>query len=259
MSTLSVIPTVRRSRFTGLEALLHSEVRLLLRSPALLIWVAILPITGSIVLGAIPAARTPLADVGGLSWFTMYQPVLIMFSTMLLSAQILPDVLTRYREQGILKRLRTTPASPAALLAAQVIITFVVEVVVMVIMVGVPTAFGAPLPHNLTGFLMAFVLSARCMMAIGMVLASAFRNAKVAGAVGTVLFFILQFFAGLWLPRATMPDWLRATSDITPTGASVGAITDAVNGGWPDLLHVGVLLGWTGVLAIAAIRLFRWE
>lgn len=259
MATLSLAPAPQRANLTGLKALLRSEARLLLRSPALLIWVAILPVAASIVLGAIPATHNPVEDAGGLSWFTMYQPVLIMFSTVLLSAQILPDVLTRYREQGILRRLRTTPASPGALLAAQVIITFVVEVVVMMIMVAVPAIIGAQLPQNLFGFAMAFVLSALCMMGIGMVLASAFRNAKVAGAVGTVLFFVLQFFAGLWLPRATMPDWLRMISDVTPTGASVGAITDTVNGGWPDLLHVGVLLGWSGVLAIAAIRLFRWE
>lgn len=259
MTTFVSPPTAQRSHFTGLNAILRSEVRLLLRSPALLIWVAILPVAASIVLAAIPATQNPVSEAGGLSWFTMYQPVLIMFSTMLLSAQILPDVLTRYREQGILKRLRTTPASPVSLLGAQVLITFVVEVVVMVIMVVIPAVIGAPLPQNMIGFLIAFVLSALCMMAIGMVLASAFRSAKVAGAVGTVLFFVLQFFAGLWLPRATMPDWLRTISDLTPTGASVATITDAVNGGWPDLLHVGVLLAWSAVLAIAAVRLFRWE
>ena len=43
----------------------------------------------------------------------------MFFAITLLAMQALPDVLTRYREMGVLKRLRTTPVSPALLLFAQ--------------------------------------------------------------------------------------------------------------------------------------------
>lgn len=261
-TALTTTPDKRTSRSAmprGLRGLLVSESRLMLRNPALIAWVAAIPVIASIVLGALPATREPRAGLDGSSWFTVYQPILIMFSAVLLSVQILPDVLTRYREMGILKRLRTTPASPSALLAAQVILAVAVEVVVAAVMVFVPAAFGAPLPRNMTGFVIAFAFSTGAMLAIGMVLASAFRSNKVAGAVGTVLFFALQFFAGLWIPRATMPGWLRGISDATPTGAAVGALTDAVDGAWPQLLHLGVLAAWMVVLAAVAVRIFRWE
>ncbi len=231
----------------------------MLRNPALIAWVAAIPVIASIVLGAIPATRKATDALDGLSWFTAYQPILIMFSAVLLSVQILPDVLTKYREMGILKRLHTTPASPAALLAAQMIIAIVVEIVVAAVMVLVPAAFGAPLPRNVVAFVIAFVFATGAMLSIGLVLASAFRNNKVAGAVGTVLFFVLQFFAGLWIPRATMPGWLGAISDATPSGAAVGALTNSVHGDWPGLLHLGVLAAWMVVLAAVSVRIFRWE
>lgn len=229
------------------------------RNPALIAWVAGIPVVASIVLGAIPATRAPSEGLGGLSWFTAYQPILIMFSAVLLSVQILPDVLTRYRETGILRRLRTTPASPAALLAAQVILAVAVEVVVALVMVLVPAAFGAPLPRNGVGFVIAFVFATGAMLSIGMVLAGTFRSNKVAGAVGTVTFFVLQFFAGLWIPRASMPGWMRDISDGTPTGAAVGALTSSVHGAWPQLMHLGVLAAWMVVLAALSVRAFRWE
>ncbi|MGZ8177773.1 ABC transporter permease [Williamsia sp. SKLECPSW1] len=243
----------------GLRPVLISEARLMRRNPALVVWVAALPVIAAVVLGAVPATRRPVADLGGLSVFGAYQPVLVMFSAVLLSVQILPDVLTRYREMGILKRLRTTPASPAALLTAQVVLTFAVEVVVAALMVLVPTATGAPLPGNPMGFVVSFVLAAAAMLSIGMVIASTLRHNKIAAAVGTVLFFALQFFAGLWVPRATMPGWLRGVSDATPSGAAVGALTDSVHGAWPQLMYLGVLAAWTVVLAAVAVRTFRWE
>lgn len=250
-------PTTRMPR--GFRPVLACEARLMRRNPALVVWVAALPVIASVVLGAVPATRRPTAGLDGLSWFGAYQPILVMFSAVLLSAQILPDVLTRYREMGILRRLRTTPASPAALLAAQVVLTFGVSVVVAALMVLVPTATGAPLPGNPVGFAVSFVLAAAAMLSIGMVIASVVRRNKIASAVGTVAFFALQFFAGLWVPRATMPDWLRGISDATPSGAAVGALTDSVHGAWPQLMYLGVLVAWTAVLAAVAVRAFRWE
>ena len=54
-----------------------------------------------------------------------------------------------------------------------------------------------------------------------------------AGAIGTLLFFPLMFFAGLWVPQATMPATLRDISDYTPLGAAVQALQDAAGGHWP--------------------------
>ncbi|SIS22697.1 ABC transporter permease [Williamsia sterculiae] len=259
ITTTTTISRPRRRSTVGLHGMLVSEARLMRRNPALVVWVALLPVVASIVLGALPVTRKPMDDLQGHSWFDLYQPILVMFSAILISVQILPDTLTRYRERGILKRLRTTPASPVALLTAQAVLTFVVEVVVMLAMVLIPAACGAPLPGNPVGFLIAFLFSAMCMLAIGLVLASTVHSNKIAGAVGTLLFFVLQFFAGLWLPRESMPQWLRAISDATPSGSAVGALTETSAGGWPALLHLGVLVAWTVVLSAVAIRMFRWE
>jgi ABC-2 type transport system permease protein len=243
----------------AVRAMLISEGRLLLRNPGVVIWTAILPVAASIVLGSIASVREPSAGLGGLSFFQVYQPVLVFFALTLLAMQALPDVLTRYREMGVLKRLRTTPVSPSLLLFAQLTLIFSVAVACMTLMVVIPPLGGAPWPRNMGAFLLSYLLGAWAMLGLGMVVASLFHNAKVAAGFGSFLFFVMQFFAGLWVQRPTMPTWLRDISDFTPSGAAVQALTDSSVGHWPRALYFIVLAVWGAVTSRLAIRFFSWE
>ena len=243
----------------AVRAMLRSEARLLLRNPGVVIWTAVLPVAAAIVLGSIPAVRKPSPSFGGLSFFEIYQPILVFFAITLLAMQALPDVLTRYREMGVLKRLRTTPVSPSLLLFAQLTLILSVAIVCMLLMVLVPPVGGAPFPRNMLAFVISYLLGAWAMLGLGMLIASLFHNAKVAAGFGSFLFFVMQFFAGLWLQRPNMPSWLRDISDYTPSGAAVQALTDSSVGHWPRALHLVVLAVWGAVTSRLAIRYFTWE
>jgi ABC-2 type transport system permease protein len=97
------------------------------------------------------------------------------------------------------------------------------------------------------------------MFAVGLLVAALAPTGKSATAVGTLVFFPIVFFAGLWLPRAAMNDVLRTISDFTPLGAGVQSLLDSTAGQWPQPLHVAVMLGWTIVAGGLAARYFRWE
>lgn len=239
--------------------MIKSEGRLLLRNPGVVLWTAILPVTAAIILGAIPGTRHPTKDLGGASIFGVYQPVLVLFAIALLAIQALPDVLTRYREMGVLKRLRTTPASPALLLEAQLVLMVGISVICMVLMVVIPGLIGAPWPKNVAGFIVTYLLAAWAFLGLGMVIASLFRNAKVAAGFGTLLFFVLQFFAGLWVPIPTMPGWMKDIANLTPSGAAAQALAASAAGHWPGLLHIVVMIVWGALCSLLAIRLFKWE
>lgn len=249
----------RPNRSAAVRAMLASEARLLARNPGVVLWTAILPVAAAIILAAIPAVRRPSKDLGGLGFYSVYQPILILFAITLLAVQALPDVLTRYREMGVLKRLRTTPVSPALLLFAQLALTMIVSVSCTVLMTVVPALIGASWPENAGGFVLSYVLAAWALLGLGLLIASLFHNAKVAAGFGSALFFVLQFFAGLWLQRPNMPPWLRHISDLTPSGAGVQALTDSAVGHWPQLLHLLVLAVWGAAMTAASIRLFSWE
>ncbi|HEY0869943.1 MAG TPA: ABC transporter permease [Acidothermaceae bacterium] len=256
VTTARMIPAIN---WRAARAMLVSEGRLLLRNPGVVIWTAVLPVAAAIILGSIPAVRKPSASFGGLSFFQVYQPILVFFALTLLAMQALPDVLTRYREMGVLKRLRTTPVSPALLLCAQLTLILSVAIICGALMVVAPPLGGAPWPRNIGGFVISYLLGAWAMLGLGMVIASLFHNAKVAAGFGSFLFFVLQFFAGLWWQRPNMPTWLRDISNFTPSGAAVQALTNSSVGHWPGALYLIVLAAWGTVTSWLAVRFFSWE
>ncbi|HHW83373.1 MAG TPA: ABC transporter permease [Actinomycetales bacterium] len=238
---------------------LVNESRLLLREPPALIFGAILPLIAITVMSAIPPARQPIAEFGGLSVVQTYAPTIMLFATSILGLTVIPMILGSYREMGVLRRLRTTPSSPGSLLAALFTIVTVVGLVVALLIVVIPALFGAGLPQGIGLFALAAVLSLLAFVALGVLLASVVRNPKAAAGIGNVFAALMWFFAGMWYPRALFPQWLAAVADLTPGGAAATAMSQATLGlevGWQPFV---VLLVWTAAAGWLATRTFRWE
>ena len=84
-------------------------------------------------------------------------------------------------------------------------------------------------------------------------------NAGAARGIGAVLFYLMMFFAGLWLPIPDMPAVLQHISHATPLGAAVPALQNATLGQWPTWLQLVTLAGYAVAFGLAAARFFRWE
>ena len=241
------------------RAHLANETRLLLREPAALIFGAVLPLAAIIVMTAIPAARQPLADFGGLSVVQNYAPTITLFATSVIGLTIMPGTLGGYREGGVLRRLRTTPASPATLLTALFLLMAAAGLVVAGLIVAIPAVGGAGLPTNLGWLALAAAGSLAAFLALGAVLAAVVPNPKAAAGVGNLIAALMWFAAGLWVPRFAFPDWLKAVTDLTPGGAAAQAMLEATHGLAVSWQPYAVLAAWTIVAAFIAVRTFRWE
>ena len=242
----------------ALKNLALTEARLLLREPVALFWGLAFPMALLAVMGL--ASSGPQADLGGLRLVAVYEPILIAFVTVAFAIQGLPAVVAGYRERRILRRLATTPVGPVRVVAAQLAVNLAVALVATAGILAVARlGFGVPLPGQPAGFLVTYVLAAAAMLGLGMLIAALAPTGRAAGVVGTMLFFPLMFFAGLWIPRAQMPASLRQISDFTPLGAAVQALQDSMRGAWPHPAGLAVLAGYAVVFTLAAVRFFRWE
>jgi ABC-2 type transport system permease protein len=243
---------------SALRNLVITEARLLVREVVPLLWGVVFPIILLSVMGAF--SHGPDKSLGGLSLVATYEPVLIAFTISTFALQGLAPVLAGYRERGILRRLNATPVGAGRLLLAQLTVNISVTLIATIgILVVGDAAFGVAMPGQAFGFILALLLTSTAMLTLGLLIASLARTARVAGAVGTMIFLPLMFFAGLWGPRARMSAGLRRVGDDTPLGASVAALQHAMAGQWPPASGLAMLAAYTVVFGLLAWRLFRWE
>lgn len=244
------------------------ETRLFLRDPTTVVFGVLFPTALLLGLGAVPALREPTPESGGLRAIDVWAPTALVFGMVMIAVQHVPAVVATYRERGILRRLSTTPLPPQRVLLAQMLVasaSVVVSAVLLVLAAWVVLDV-AP-PERPLEFVVAFVVGYAALLGVGLVSAAVVRTSSAANHVGTVLFVALMFFGGAFLPRAVMPDALRAVGEHVPPGlqaltsawsAEAGQVT-ATSTGQPFWLQVAIMAGIAVVASAVAAKLFRWE
>ncbi|MFJ5266547.1 ABC transporter permease [Streptomyces sp. NPDC088387] len=241
-------------------AVLRTEARLLAREPGSLFWIVCFPPLLLAILGAVPAFRDTQDGLDGLRVVDAYVPVAVLTGMIVAGVQAMPAGLTGYREHGILRRMSTTPVRPSALLSAHMLVHALAAVLSALLALAVGRlAYDVRLPEQPYGYLLALVLAVLVALALGSVISAVSRTVKIAGAVGTAVFFPMLFCAGVWIPVQAMPALMADIVGYTPFGAAAQALNAAAAGDWPGWSHLGVMAAWTVVLSVAAARWFRWE
>jgi ABC-2 type transport system permease protein len=235
-----------------MKMLTLTEARLLFREPLALFWGLAFPMVLLAVMG-LSASR-----IGGVPLVSVYEPIVIAFIGVAFGVQGIPVQIAGYRQSRVLRRLATTPAGPVRVIGAQLIVSLAVILTATVGVLAVGRlGFGAPLPRQPVGFALVAVLSATAMVALGLLIGAIAPTARSAGAAGTVLFFPLMYFAGLWTPQ--MSATARHIGEFTPLGAASEALADCMAGAWPHPAAVAVLAICALACTAAAARFFRWE
>ncbi|RIV37203.1 ABC transporter permease [Micromonospora radicis] len=238
--------------------ILKTEAKLYLRDRSTLVLTVALPTLILVVLGSIPALREPSPDFGGRSFVAYFTPSLLVVTLAMIGVNALPTVLATYRERGILRRLATTPASPLALLVAQLVLALAGILASAVLLAVVArVAFGVPLPQHPLGFGAALLLGTVALLAVGLLVAAVAPTAKAAQSLAIPVFMVVMFFGGAYLPRFLLPDFLATVGGYTPPG--VQALLDAWTGTAPQPLHLGIMAVVAVTAGAGAAKLFRWE
>jgi ABC-2 type transport system permease protein len=242
------------------SAVLRTEFRLFRREPGAVFWIVLFPTLLLVILGSIPSFRHADKALGGLRPVDAYAPIAVLIALIMAGVQALPQALTGHRERGILRRMRLTPVRPSALLAAQMVVQGTVALASALLALAVGRlAFAVALPEQPAGYLLALLLATAAALALGSVVSAVSRTTKIAGAVGSAVFFPMMFCAGVWLPVQEMPHALARVVQLTPFGAAARALGEAAAGHWPGWGHLGVLAAWAVLLTAGAARWFRWE
>jgi ABC-2 type transport system permease protein len=176
----------------GLASLTRIEAKVLfLRDPVVLLVALAVPIGILLVFGLPGFARDPAPELGGRRPIdTILPSVALAVSVGVLAISALPGYLATYREKGILRRLATTPARPALLLVAQVVVNLAMALVALALTLGIGAAWlGMAMPASVGWFALAFALGTAALFAVGLVIAAVAPSARAANAIGMLAFF----------------------------------------------------------------------
>ncbi|WP_116946821.1 ABC transporter permease [Jiangella endophytica] len=256
MSTATI--TAHRPGPAAWVALMVCEAKMVIRDTAGLVVPIGLPLL-IMVMNASAASDEEIAH--GRSALDVYVLPLV-FTIVLATIGIvnMPSFLAYYRRSGILRRLAVTPASPAMVLVAQLVVSLVQAVIGIGIAFGVALlAFGARPPVNGWAALGVVALAIAAMYAAGMIVAAVAPTPNSAVAIGLVGFFALGALGGLFGGTDALPSAVARVGEWLPFGASVEALSDAWAGTPVDGAHLIALAVATVVGAVVAAVAFRWD
>ncbi len=174
----------------------------------------------------------------------------------------LPLVLSGYREQKILKRLKVTPASPVMLLAVQLIIYMIYSVISLALIFIVAKVFwNFSIKGNILQFLGTYFLVMLSMFSIGLMVGGIAKNSKSAGSIASILYFPMLIFSGATLPYEVMPGIMQKIVDILPLTQGIKILKASTLGLpidniiFPIILMILIFV----VYIVISVKSFKWE
>jgi ABC-2 type transport system permease protein len=237
------------------------ETKLFLREPVGFFFTLIFPLMMLFLFGSI-YGNTPSKYLNGQGSVDISVPAytaMIIATTSLLGLTI---TVTTYRENGVLRRLRTTPISPLTVLVAQVIVLFMMTVLgMLMLIIAGKLVYNLHFEGNVMSVLLGFVLSILSFFSLGLILAGVMPTARSAQVVGMVILYPMLFLSGAGFPRELLPETIKQIANFLP----LTYVVTLLRGLWvgdPWGRHITDVIVLTAILAagvLISIKTFRWE
>lgn len=167
------------------------------------------------------------------------------------------------REDGLLKRIRSTPLPPSTYLVAvlvSMLVVFLLQAVAL-LMLGV-LLFDADGPERALALVLVLLVGTAAFAALGLAATALIRSAEGASAVVNLIILPMAFLSGSFVPIQEYPDWLQAVSNVLPLKHLITLITDVYLDAepvWEQPIALAVVLAWGVLGLLVATKRFGWQ
>ncbi|UFU04045.1 ABC transporter permease [Ruania suaedae] len=255
----TTLPPARRLPAAAWGQMFLTEARMIGRDTSGLIIPIGFPVLLMIVNGVSQGGNQTLPD-GSTVMNSIIMPLTISMVVALVGVVNMPSFLAMYRKYGVLRRLAVTPARPATILIAQMLVSLAQVLLGVGLMMAIGVMFfGVTLPASLGWALLVGALLLAAMYGIGTLIAAVAPTVNAGLAMGLVTFFLMLALGGGFGPMANLPEVLRTIGESLPYGAGNEALGAAWVGEQPEAGHLAALGAWALVTGGLAARLFRWS
>lgn len=196
------------------------------------------------------------------SFFQFVAPGILGMGLMTFATISLAGSLSRYREEGVLRRIRATPLSPwhffNSVLGAHLVVT-AVQVVVLTL---VAQMLGADLFAGGIWAPLIAVFGTIVFLNIGVVVAGRVQGRGAVEGAANAITLPMMFLSGSFFPVSALPDAMQLVVRVLPLTPMLDALRGVTIEGesiveqWPALL---VMLAWLVGSSIVARVAFRLD
>lgn len=241
------------------------QVLTFLRSPVGLFFTIGLPLVMLVLFNALFGDGTVDTTAGSWPVQQFYTGGLAAFTAVSATYTNLANMVPIRRDDGILKRWRSTPIRPAVYLSGWIVAALAIAVfgVVLQLTLGVVAYDLTISASKLPAMIVTFVVGVASFAALGLAIAGLVPDADAAPAVVNATVLPLAFVSDVFIPLEDPPKWLDVVGDVFPLKPFVNAfqntlhpLVDAPGFAWDKLAMVGA---WGVVGVVIASRTFRWE
>lgn len=236
-----------------------TETKLMFREPAAVFFTIIFPLMLLVIFGSalgndVTEGWGPYGamDVSVPGYFAMIIGTVTLMSV--------PIVISEYRHNGILRRLRATPLHPFAIIAAHAILNFALAIIGFALLyIGGRILYNLMVPERPLQLIAMITLSYLAFITLGFTIGSLFKSPRTANVVGNVVYFPQLFLSGAAFPREMFSDTMRKWTEWLPMTQVANVIKSSWHGDPLSMTSVAYLAIMMVVLTVFATRIFTWE
>jgi ABC-2 type transport system permease protein len=168
-----------------------------------------------------------------------------------------------WRQRKLMRRLTLSPVSVQSVIGARILVSLGIALAQTVLFVVVAVlAFHLKLSGAWWMAIPLVLAGTLAFLSIGLLAGALTKSVEAASALANLIVIPMAFLSGAFIPINDVPSWVQSISQVLPLRHLNDAVLDVLargDGPVTVLPQLGVLLGFALVIALIAIRLFRWD
>ena len=196
------------------------------------------------------------------SFFQFVAPGILGMGLMNFATISLASSLSRYREEGVLRRVRATPLAPSQFFVSVLGAHLVITAVQVVVLMFVGQMLGADLFSGGIWAPLIAVFGTIVFLNLGVVVAGRVTGRGAVEGAANAITLPMMFLSGSFFPVSALPPVMQKVVQVLPLTHMLNALrgvtieSESITEQWPSLL---VMLAWTVGSFVVARLAFRLE
>jgi len=197
---------------------------------------------------------TTRVDAEGFSYFRFLGPGIIGMGIMNFATISLAGSLSRYREEGVMRRIRATPLAPWRFFSSVVAAHLAIAVLQVAVLMAVAEVLGASVISGGIPFVLTALFGTVIFLNIGVIVAGRVRGRGAVEGAANAITLPMMFLSGAFFPTDGMPQAVQWFVEILPLTHMLRAMRGFAEGGAlvDQLPALALMAAWVAGTAIVA-------